>query len=161
MHVRFDKVEVFRLRRESNLVIIHTKKIYQIDYFELKRQNKRRTKDQFHRSDLYREWVLVQKRIIDDDIIHNDDSDDEDNEHSEDHPSSIKEVFVGKSSIPEYFDRLAIDKYRLAVDKIRKADQRRIRKQRRRRRRNQSNREPGRRGSCFSAVRKGSMSMVL
>jgi hypothetical protein len=155
MHVRFDKVEVFRLRRESNLVI-QTKKIYQIDYFELKRQNRRRTKDQFHRSDLYREWVLVQKRIIDDD------DEDEDDKHSEAHTnSSIKEVFVGKgSSIPEYFDRLAIDKYRLAVDKIRKADQRRIRKQRRRRRRNQSNREPGRRGSCFSAVRKGSYSLL-
>ncbi len=151
MHVRFDKVEVIKLRRESNLVI--TKKIYPIDYWELKRQNKRRTKDQFHRSDLYREWVLVQKRIIDDD-----DDEDEDEGHTTD---SIKEVFVGKSSIPEYFDRLAIDKYRLAVDKIRKADQRRIRKQRRRRRRNQSNREPGRRGSCFSAVRKGSMSIVL
>jgi len=137
MHVRFDEVEVFKLRRESNLVI-QTKKIYQIDYFELKRQNKRRTKDQFHRSDLYREWVLVQKRIIDDD----DDDEDEDDKHSEGHTTdSIKEVFVGKSSIPEYFDRLAIDKYRLAVDKIRKADQRRIRKQRRRRRRNQSNRE--------------------
>lgn len=156
MHVRFDKVEVIKLRRESNLVI-QTKKIYQIDYFELKRQNKRRTKNQFHRSDLYREWVLVQKRIIDDD------NDDEDDKHSEGHTTdSIKEVFVGKSnSVPEYFDRLAIEKYRLAVDKLRKADQRRIRKQRRRRRRNQSNREPGRRGSCFSAVRKGSMSMIL
>ena len=153
MHVRFDEVEVFKLRRESNLIL--PQKIYQIDYFELKRQNKRRTKDQFHRSDLYREWVLVQKRIIDDD------SDDEDDKHSEGHTTdSIKEVFVGKSSIPEYFDRLAIDKYRLAVDKIRKADQRRIRKQRRRRRRNQSNREPGRRGSCFSAVRKGSYSLL-
>ena len=157
MHVRFDKVEVIKLRRESNLVI-QTKKIYQIDYFELKRQNKRRTKDQFHRSDLYREWVLVQKRIIDDDV-----DEDENDKHSEGHTTdSIKEVvFVGKSSIPEYFDRLAIDKYRLAVDKLRKADQRRIRKQRRRRRRNQSNREPGRRGSCFSAVRRGSMSMLF
>ena len=150
MHVRFDKVEVIKLRRESNLVI-QTKKIYQIDYFELKRQNKRRTKDQFHRSDLYREWVLVQKRIIED----------EDDKHSEGHTTDSIKLFVGKSnSIPEYFDRLAIDKYRLAVDKIRKADQRRIRKQRRRRRRNQSIREPGRRGSCFSAVRKGSYSLL-
>ena len=154
MHLRFDKVEVIKLRRESNLVI-QTKKIYQIDYFELKRQNKRRTKNQFHRSDLYREWVLVQKRIIDDD------SDDEDDiKHSEGHTTDSREVYVGKSSIPEYFDRLANEKYRLAVDKIRKADQRRIRKQRRRRRRNQSNREPGRRGSCFSAVRKGSYSLL-
>lgn len=152
MHVRFDKVEVIKLRRESNLVI--TRKICPIDYWELKRQNKRRTKNQFHRSDLYREWVLVQKRVIDDD------SDDEDDKHSEGHTTDSREVYVGKSSIPEYFDRLAIDKYRLAVDKIRKADQRRIRKQRRRRRRNQSNREPGRRGSCFSAIRKGSYSLL-
>ncbi len=152
MHVRFDKVEVFRLRRESNRAIL-TKKKYQIDYFELKRQKRRRTKGQFHRSDLYREWVLVQKGMVD-----VDDNDDEADKHSERHTTSIKEVSA-------YFDRLAIDNYRLAVDTIYKADQRRIRKQQqqqRQHRRTQSNPDPpGHRISCFSVVHKGGVSIVL
>jgi hypothetical protein len=150
MYVRFDKVEVFRLRRESNLAIL-TKKKYQIDYFELERQKKRRTKGQFHRSDLYREWVLAQKGMVD-----VDDNDDEAVKHSEDHTTSIKEISA-------YFDRLAIDNYKLAVDKIYEADQKRmIRKQRRQHRRIQSSPDPpGHRSSCFSVVYKGGMSLVL
>lgn len=150
MHVRFDKVEVFRLRRESHLAVL-TKKIYQIDYFELNRKKKRRTKGQFHRTDLYREWALVQKGMVD-----VDDNDDEDDKHSEVHTTSTKEVSV-------YFDRLAIDNHRLEVGKLYKADQKRmIRKQRRQHRRVQSNPDPpGHRSPCFSVVHKGGMSIVL
>ena len=88
-----------------------------------------------------------------------DDNDDEADKHSERHTTSIKEVSA-------YFDRLAIDNDKLfAVDKIYKADQKRmIRKQqqRRRRRRNQSNRDPpGHRSSCFSVVHMVGMSIVL
>jgi len=67
MHVRFDQVDVFKLRHYSNDVTLLTKKSYQIDSFELERQTKRRSKKRFHRSDLYREWVLTQGLIVDDD----------------------------------------------------------------------------------------------
>ncbi len=66
MHVRFDQVEVFKLRHYSNDVTLLTKKSYQIDNFELDRQTKRRSKKRFHRSDLYREWVITQGLIVDD-----------------------------------------------------------------------------------------------
>mmetsp|Transcript_15566 Transcript_15566/g.22129 ORF Transcript_15566/g.22129 Transcript_15566/m.22129 type:complete len:139 (+) Transcript_15566:55-471(+) len=64
MTIKFDQVEVFKLRQYSNTASVHTKKVYPIDSFELERKNKRRTIAQFHRSDLYREeiWIAKQKK---------------------------------------------------------------------------------------------------
>jgi hypothetical protein len=178
MHVRFDQVEVFKLRHYSNDVTLLTKKSYQIDNFELDRQTKRRSKKRFHRSDLYREWVITQGLIVDDE--------------TDDGTSFFDDI-----SSPSPNDRLAMEKIqeaasrknpkvkgiqivddetddkclhdiisslsaidRLAMEKIQKAGEKRT-KRRQRRRRGQFFFHTQKRRSCSRAVRKGSVSIAV
>lgn len=96
-HVRFDQVEVFQLRRHSSRdVTLHTRTKYQIDSFELGRQTKRRSMKRFHRSDLYREWVVTHGLKV----------------HNEsDGTSLIDDIFLS----PSPTDKLAMEKSQKAA----------------------------------------------
>jgi hypothetical protein len=41
----------------------YVKKIHGIDFFESERMDKRRSMEQFHKSDLYREWIIWQEKL--------------------------------------------------------------------------------------------------
>lgn len=169
-HVRFDQVEVFQLRRHSSRdVTLHTRTKYQIDSFELGRQTKRRSMKRFHRSDLYREWVVTHglkvnnesdgTSLIDDIFLSPSPTDKvamEKSQKAAKHKNpQVKGIKIvdDETDVKSFHDIMlsspsAID--RLAMDKIKKADE--TRTTTRLRRRNLFYHRQRRR-SGFSAVR--------
>lgn len=139
MHVRFNQVEVCTSIQYINATV-HTRKKYEIDCFELKRKNKRRTKKQFHKSDLYREWIIKSKQMVTE--VTGDDKKMRDTRSS--FFDSIEKLIYGDDVIA-----LVSSTEKISVKKIMKAEKARIRRQQRRRERFKN---LERRGSCFSAV---------